>query len=575
MSRSTISLEFPSPPSGFVDQQESSGGTVELPGGSIRVYRCDQDLINAYYIFIHPYFPCLPPPAASQYEDTHEVLSIRPIDANPSILPYWPASSLGLAIAAILVLIPPLSGKPHDATQGDDDNTVKLRRSYADLFARSALESLEESLVPPFNVNSANHSLQSTLHPEIPQKMEPVLALELLSLYECCHRMNVSKMRLRANQALTVAMDLSLHTQDQWTGCLDAQRRCWWATIFLVYLSSIMSSAVPIITFDDSRITTVFPEFRGCREPWPLLVNAEVVLLRSCQIGRQLIRENSNNESIPRPDQGLPHSIGEEIRALDALILELAAEADRFLCVTNYQGPEADASRNLWAISNALIHTARITLHRTRAFLDPPVLLDQHCDVLATETSSSYSSSSSTTTSSQPTTQRRQLSTPRAAEISSFFPFTEEQSVRICLHSALVVSRVFRRLPSPDPTYSDMGHADVVVVGRPQASCWRPKLASPRSIPYMACFQLQSFYILAMVLWRIRTAMCSGNISSCAYLLDRPCAATEVQDAERLVEELRYGMEALERSIAADVVFEGIRMIHKEAERVYETVLMD
>lgn len=91
----------------------------------------------------------------------------------------------------------------------------------------------------------------------------------------------------------------------------------------------------------------------------------------------------------------------------------------------------------------------------------------------------------------------------------------------------------------------------------------------------MACFQLQSFYILAMVLWRIRTAMCSGNISSCAYLLDRPCAATEVQDAERLVEELRYGMEALERSIAADVVFEGIRMIHKEAERVYETVLMD
>lgn len=266
-------------------------------------------------------------------------------------------------------------------------------------------------------------------------------------------------------------------------------------------------------------------------------MNAEVVLLRSCQIGRQLIRENSNNESIPRPDQGLPHSIGEEIRALDALILELAAEADRFLCVTNYQGPEADASRNLWAISNALIHTARITLHRTRAFLDPPVLLDRRCDVLATETSFSYSSSSSsTTTSSQPTTQRRQLSTPRAAEISSVFPFTEEQSVRICLHSALVVSRVFRRLPSPDPTYSDMGPADVVAVGRPRSSGWRPKLASPRSIPYLACFQLQSFYILAMVLWRIRTAMCSGNISSCAYLLVGLCAATEVQDAERLVE---------------------------------------
>ncbi|KAL4997479.1 hypothetical protein BDV10DRAFT_195032 [Aspergillus recurvatus] len=518
---------------------------VDLPTRSLRAYRCDQDLINAYYIFIHPYFPLLPPPVAAQFEDKYVDLKVRSAYASASSLPYWPASPLGLALAAILTLIPP-SGKSH----ATNNAAAAIRRSYADLYARSALESLEDSLEPSSHTDLADGP-RSTLHHTVPRKIEPVLALALLSMYECCQRGNVSKMRVRANQALTSAMDLSLHTENSHTGCLDAHRRCWWAIMFLVYHSSLMNASPPLITFDDIRITTMYPEFRGCREPWPLLVNAQAALLRSCCIGRELIRET----------KALPFSLREEIQAVDSLILDLAAEADRFRCVTNYQGAEADASRNLWAISNFLIHTSRLTLHRVRAFPDRPIFLDAPYDYLAVDA----------TQIPPGPVQDFHLSTARILELNSLFPFTEQESVRICLHSALVASRVFRRLPSPNPNYSD---TTVDVTAAIPWTPWRP-LSSPRSIPYMAGCQLQSFYTLAMVLWRVHTAMYSGTISSYSYLLDRPSVTTETQDAERLVEELQSGMEALGRSIKADAVFEGAGVMAKEVERVYEATMMD
>lgn len=214
---------------------------MDPPTRSLRAYRCDQDLyvcrdsatmrladslarINAYYIFIHPYFPLLPPPVVAQFEDKCVDLKIRSAYASASSLPYWPTSPLGLALAAILTLIPP------EESHAPDDAAAAIRQSYADLYARSALESSEDSLEPSSHTNLADGP-RSTLHQIVPRKMEPVLAVALLSMYECCQRGNVSKMRVRANQALTSAMDLSLHIENSQTGCLDAHRRCWWAIV--------------------------------------------------------------------------------------------------------------------------------------------------------------------------------------------------------------------------------------------------------------------------------------------------------------------------------------------------------
>lgn len=244
---------------------------------------------------------------------------------------------------------------------------------------------------------------------------------------------------------------------------------------------------------------------------------------------------------------------------LDSLILDLAAEVDRFRCVTNYQGAEAYASRNLWAISNAMIHTARLTLHRVRAFSDRPIFMDDCCDYLAIGTNLSSEQ-----------THGFHLSAGRIAEINALFPFTEQESVRICFHSALVISRVTRRLPPPNITYSDTAEAEV-----PTPCLSRRPLASPHSIPYMACCQFQSFSVLALVLRRVRTAMCSGNLATYSYLLDRPSSSTQVQDAERLIEELQSSMEVLGRFIQAAIVFEGLEKLAKEVETTCESTLMD
>ncbi|OOQ81616.1 Zn(II)2Cys6 transcription factor [Penicillium brasilianum] len=524
-----------SSPLGGIGEGEDVLSTLEDPKWSIRAYRCDQDLINAYYIFIHPYLPFLPPPATAQYGDKCVAIGMRSVLADHSTMPYWPTSPLGLALAGILALLPP-PGEPHPPQH---ESTV-VRRSYADLFARSALESLENSLESSSQADLAK-CLPSTLHPSVPRKLEPVLALGLLSLFECCQHGNISKMRIRANQALTTAMDLSLYEENSQTACLDAQRRCWWSTSLRMMLgdsSSVANSmasplSLPSMTLESQQY------FR----------NFEDVV--SCEIGRQLIKEG--------PGSNLPHSIKDNVESLDSFILDLAAEIDRFRCVTNYQGAEADASRNLWSISNALVHTARLTLHRVRAFTDRPVLIPGYCDYLAIGSKQSSEGAHDF-----------YLSSGRIAEINAVFPFTEQESIKICFHSCLVVSRVFRRLPSPNPMYSDTTETEDTV---PWAS--RRSLASPRSIPYMACCELQTFCIMAMILWKVRTAMCSGNLASYLYLLDRPSCSTQWQDAERLVEELQNGMEALARSIQADTVFEGLARMAKEVERTYKNTVVD
>jgi hypothetical protein len=69
--------------------------------------------------------------------------------------------------------------------------------------------------------------------------------------------------------------------------------------------------------------------------------------------------------------------------------------------------------------------------------------------------------------------------------------------------------------------------------------------------------------------------MCSGNLASYSNLFDRSSNLSRVQDAERVKEELQFGMEALGRSIQADIVCEGLANIAKEAEKMYMSTFMD
>jgi hypothetical protein len=116
------------------------------------------------------------------------------------------------------------------------------RRSYAQLFGQAALAAVEtevDNLSPVSNPNMSEPDscrARSSLHPRMPTQIDPVAALVVLSIYEYCQRGNVSRMRARGNQAITTAMDISIHKLDSTeTEFSEAQRRVWWMTVGSMY----------------------------------------------------------------------------------------------------------------------------------------------------------------------------------------------------------------------------------------------------------------------------------------------------------------------------------------------------
>lgn len=191
-----------------------------------------RERVNAYYIYIHPYLPLLPSAIFPRHEDQPSLFTppVESVEPRRTDLPYWPESSLGLALSAILVLIPP----SQDLIQMNETN-FSLRRSYAQLFAQSALASVEkefDDLGPSSNLVGGIPQRNSSLHPDLPVQLNPILALVVLAIYEYVQRGNVSRMRARINQAVTTAMDISLHTLGESANeSSEAQRRAWWITV--------------------------------------------------------------------------------------------------------------------------------------------------------------------------------------------------------------------------------------------------------------------------------------------------------------------------------------------------------
>jgi hypothetical protein len=169
-----------------------------------------------------------------QYEDRPVSITVPDAEPSRSCLPSMSSSPLGLAIAAILILIP----MPDDANPMRE-TASKLRRSYSELYVQAALAGVESFLDEYEHMGTAfssdmdlSRAPQSPLQSSLPLPVEPVLALTLLAIYEYVQRSNVAKMRARANQALTTAMDLSLHTASSVSSDYsDAIRRAWWMVV--------------------------------------------------------------------------------------------------------------------------------------------------------------------------------------------------------------------------------------------------------------------------------------------------------------------------------------------------------
>ncbi|CEJ58569.1 hypothetical protein PMG11_07223 [Penicillium brasilianum] len=531
------------------DDQFLSASIPEAEPSAVRSYRSEEDIANAYYIYIHPYLPLLPPSIIPQREDqpTLSRPSRETNEAKKTDLPFWPQSSLSLALSALLVLIPPSQG-PFSMTEA----SIVLRRTYAQLFAQAALASVEkeiDEIGPTVHLNAPGACLSqghSPLHSQVPLQLEPILALVVLAIYEYCQRGNVSRMRGRINQAVTTAMDISLHQLGSTTAeASEAQRRAWWITMFVAYLSSNLHLAPPVVTADDPRITTAYPSLGVHLEPWALLIKAQQTLYASNQMVQRIERITNDTP---------PPSLGAQIKSLDAVITTLMTKSDQYLRYTFDEDGEGLIAENMWRISRIVIYTARARLHRFRAFMDFPLFLDRYCHLASINTN--YPSS---TPVPSPTW---------VTDRNSFFPFTEQESSNVCLKTALVVATAFRNLPYPNP-YGTQHRERSPMTSRSMISSVGLIRKSPHTIPYFACCAMQSCYSLLMILHKIRACLATDRLASCYHLLNKPETATEISDAERLIEELRHGVEFLGMSLKSDIMFEGVGGMGREIEHAY------
>lgn len=150
-------------------------------------------------------------------------------------LAYRPRSPLSLALSAILSLIP----HPDDP-EPSSPNSVIQRRNCAHAFAQMAADSVEadcelnsSSTDPSQGLCGERPSInREPFHHRTPVELENLLALLILSTYEYVQRGNLLKMRYRASQAFTIALDMSLHILgDDHSEFAEARRRAWWMTV--------------------------------------------------------------------------------------------------------------------------------------------------------------------------------------------------------------------------------------------------------------------------------------------------------------------------------------------------------
>lgn len=156
------------------------------------------------------------------FQPSHEVAGT----IDKTYLLYWPTTSLSLSLSTILALIQ----RPDD-TAPTEPCSAWLRRTYAHLYAEAALRTAEHEL-DRLSSDSSGPESSRDFHPDVPSSLHPVLVIAVLSAYEYCQCRSTPRMHSRANQALTTAMDCSLHKLGGIAS--EAQRRAWWTTVRLL-----------------------------------------------------------------------------------------------------------------------------------------------------------------------------------------------------------------------------------------------------------------------------------------------------------------------------------------------------
>ncbi|KAA8642069.1 transcription factor domain-containing protein [Aspergillus tanneri] len=461
------------------DSQTSSGTN------RIRIYDSNEDLLDAYYIFIHPYFPILPP---------LERLPVTTSSISEKAPSFEPSNPLGRAIAAILVLIPhPNEKEPSRPAY------VKIRRDFAHCFAKSALDAVEmdyERL--QFCKNPQDHHAEGVeafrrepFHPKLPVSLEGVVALALLSVYEYAQQGHLERMLHRASQALALALSMSLHEALDEDVFAEARRRTWWMTYIVICQALAVNHMPPTFDLYDPWFVTPYPE------GWKLLVEAQQTLLESATFTRDLDQAIKSGS-----DASWVLSRMAQLDSQMASLLLLCRHAPSVSeMVPPSDSPDFIASKAMRACAEIRLHTARIKIHRLCAFQDITAISKRAEDL---ETTPLDPIDGSLEPGNSPIYIQDPPIPSHAHNLS--FPFSSDESSKICLHAAFNVVVLLDNLPYPNPTNEICETSAFLSLGL--------ETELPRAMPTLVCCAMQAGYALLMLCVKARALQHTGRVGS-------------------------------------------------------------
>ncbi|KAF9894598.1 hypothetical protein FE257_006486 [Aspergillus nanangensis] len=569
-------------------QMEPTPSPSNVPSNAlVRTYGSEQEILNAYYDFIHNYFPILPPRVSPACTDQplDGVGSYSDAPSDEPVLLYRPRSPLSLALSAILALIP----HPHDVESSPSASVVR-RRTYAHTLAQLANAGIESDCELHASSTDPSHALsherplidREPFHPHTPVELETILALLVLSIYEYTQRGNLLKMRYRAGQALAIALDMSLHALgEEYDHFAEARRRAWWMTYYCVLQGSIVSTTPLSIIANDPQFVTPYPRFAADPDGWAVLMQSQQVLVSATQFVIDLNKCISSRTNVP--------FIYERMQQLDVWASSALAQSNLLPVIPQSVNCSDDmefiTSQSIRAISRIKLSSAQIKTHRFRAFSDIPIFIKKHCDLTAANSINPLSSSKvsskaeagiasiqcgcggleplqlsssseftpSSTSASSTSSDHQSIS---QYSFTSGFPYTSQHSAKVCLRASLLISHMFQSLPIPQPILDGNKSPQGLQLLQNASQL-------PRTMPSFACCLMQGSYALLMIFYKARV---EKQLS--------PNAANKDANnpSNRLIEELRQGLERIIGAVSNyALAFEALDGMRDEIEGAYHT----
>ncbi|KAK8118845.1 uncharacterized protein PG998_003471 [Apiospora kogelbergensis] len=435
-----------------VSQANTSPNEGEMNDPMVRVYASDADVLNAYYIWIHPFFPILPAPHYPPGPDEPTAFfQNRPNDIDES------SSPLGLAISALLALIP----CPQDRNSLAEDSVI-FRRKYAQFVAQAAIESIELDSERPESSVEPRKALEDP--DDVPRRPAFCSDVPWISRHPSLAIFTPSF----TAHAPTLKSD-----PQAWYWFMKSQQAILAATEFVIDLNKAVASEADMTpSYQRMMELETFLE--------PLITESEQWVL-NCPMTQPV----DNDEAV----------VAHSLRCMARIKLNSARiKVHRYCAFFDapiFSGKHCDL---------------RSILDKDKA--TPELMLwPSCCDKRSPSSpaSSHHTGASSSPTRSNSSINHTQPGRAHQSSLALIFPFSSHQSAKICLKSSLNIAQSFDSLPYPNPSSQ--------LCDPPCYLGLRSNVIAPRTMPSFACCAMQCAYVLLSVYDKTQATYPQGTAS--------------------------------------------------------------